>query len=49
MYNGFEVKIYAQKKRNFEVEEEFSNVCRALPAITERTIKDIYETYGRLQ
>ncbi len=48
IYNGFEVKIYAQKKRNFQVEEEFSNMCRTLPALTERTIKDIYETYWRL-
>jgi len=48
MYNGFEVKIYAQKKRNFQLVEEFSNMCRTLPGLTEKTIKDIYETYWRL-
>jgi len=48
LYNGFEVKIYAEKKKNFDTIEEFSNICISLPALTARTIKDIYETYWRL-
>ncbi len=49
MYNGFQVKIYAEAKKNLDIIEVFSNICTNLPVLTERTIKDIYETYWKLQ
>ena len=45
LYNWFEVRIYAQSKRNFDSVEDFSNMCNSLPWITEKLIKEIYYKY----
>ncbi len=45
LYNWFEVRVYAQSKRNFDRVEDFSNMCNSLPWVTEKLIKEIYYKY----
>lgn len=43
----FEMRIYANPKKDFKPEENLDNVCFRLPWVVESVVTDIYETYWR--
>ncbi len=43
----YEMRIYANPKKDFKPEETLDNVCLRLPWVVESIVTDIYETYWR--